>query len=204
MQLPPSQIKALTRLSTRANVLPLLTKSDQLTKRQLGLVRAVVRRDLQKAGLDPGGDLLQLDAEGEEEDFDEEGGAPGRRLRSAPLSGLLAPPTDPMEESSKVIRLRRNRSRSQGQELDDAELAASSRRASVSQQESDEAAAAAVVAAASARKGSELPFALVAPEEEEEEKEEEEGKDKSGKRLVREVRFLVLLLLLSRLTLHPL
>ena len=113
LHLPAAQIKALKRLATRTNILPVLTKTDLLTSKQLALVRAVVRRDL--AGTDLGEGMLSL---GDPDEGEEESGESGESGRATPtraddgrlLHQNLTPPGS--SEPKKVIRLRSSRSNS--------------------------------------------------------------------------------------------
>ncbi|KAI0917260.1 hypothetical protein AcV5_007775 [Taiwanofungus camphoratus] len=54
LTMSPADIRVLRRLTTRANVLPVLARADSLTDETLSEMKRVVRRDLYAAGLDFG------------------------------------------------------------------------------------------------------------------------------------------------------
>ncbi|TFY53429.1 hypothetical protein EVJ58_g9458 [Rhodofomes roseus] len=54
LKMSPADIRVIRRLSTRANVLPVLARADSLTDDTLAEMKRVVRRDLLEAGLDFG------------------------------------------------------------------------------------------------------------------------------------------------------
>lgn len=68
MALADADIYVIKRLSTRVNVLPVISRSDTLTNERLEEVKAVVQRDLKKGGFHTSGILGQLDNNASDED----------------------------------------------------------------------------------------------------------------------------------------
>ena len=76
MTLAEADIYAIKPLSSRVNVLPVISRADTMTNERLEEVKAVIRQDFKKDGVQVGNILGQLD-NSESEDDEEEGG--GRR-----------------------------------------------------------------------------------------------------------------------------
>jgi hypothetical protein len=72
MTLSQADIYVIKRLSSRVNVLPVVSRSDTMTNERLEEVKATIRRDLKKGGVQVGGILGQLDDSDEDEDEEEE------------------------------------------------------------------------------------------------------------------------------------
>jgi len=217
MHLPPSQIKAITRLSTRTNLLPVLTKTDLLTSKQLAQVRAVVKRDLSVAGVDLGEEVLMLGDDDDDEDEDASSNDDGEEeegteesLERANDGRLIhgTPTTTPTASKPKIIRLRSTRSspKLNGSGSTSKSFAGGRRRGITARREVEpQAPPSSNTSSMSGGEGEErvvkkekklmLPLGLVAPEEEEGEEEEVledgEGKRSAGgkaeRKFVREV-----------------
>lgn len=186
LHLPAAQIKALKRLATRTNVLPVLTRTDLLTSRQLGVVRDVVRRDLGGVGVDLGEGVLQLGEEDEEAlGTGESGRGTPTEMRRADDGRLIYGGREGgrEREPKKVIRLRSTRS------------SPKLRGGRSERPESPVAGDGDGKEHGGGEKKVVLPLALVAPEEEEEGEGLEGG---GGRRFVREVSRVGLVAMASR------
>ncbi|KAG8734103.1 hypothetical protein FRC11_011789 [Ceratobasidium sp. 423] len=64
----PGEVRAIQRLSQRANVFPVIARGDTLTDERLARIKRVVRRDLTNAGVD-----LKLFGVGDDEDMPQRG-----------------------------------------------------------------------------------------------------------------------------------
>ncbi|CAE7062823.1 unnamed protein product [Rhizoctonia solani] len=64
----PAEVRAIKRLSKRANVFPVIARGDTLTDARLARIKRVIRRDLANAGVD-----LKLFGVGDEEDVPQRG-----------------------------------------------------------------------------------------------------------------------------------
>ncbi|CAE6512179.1 unnamed protein product [Rhizoctonia solani] len=64
----PAEVRAIQRLSRRANVFPVVARGDTLTDERLARIKRVVRRDLTNAGVD-----LKLFGVGDDEDMPQRG-----------------------------------------------------------------------------------------------------------------------------------
>ena len=77
MTLAEADIYAIKRLSSRVNVLPVISRADTMTNERLEEVKAVIRQDFKKGGVQVGNILGQLDNSESEDDEDEGGGRRG-------------------------------------------------------------------------------------------------------------------------------
>lgn len=72
MTLSEADIYVIKRLSSRVNVLPVISRGDTMTNERLEEVKAIIRRDLKKGGVQAGSILGQLDGSDSDEDEEEE------------------------------------------------------------------------------------------------------------------------------------
>lgn len=70
MALSDADVYVIKRLSTRVNVLPIISRADTLTNERLEEVKSIIRRDLKKGGFSTSGILGQLDSSGSDEEAD--------------------------------------------------------------------------------------------------------------------------------------
>ncbi|KAL7414427.1 hypothetical protein BDY24DRAFT_434166 [Mrakia frigida] len=189
MHLPTPQIKALTRLSTRTNLLPVLTKTDLLTRKQLERVREVVKRDLEAAGVDLGGGVLLLGDDDEEEDNDEDDASSNDEETRANDGRLVhgTPTTTTTPSKPKIIRLRSTRSSPKLNGNGNGKSFAGRQGRKVAPAPQPPSPTTSSMSGERVRKLA-LPLALVAPEEDDEGEEEvlEEGKGEGERKFVRE------------------
>lgn len=131
MVLGDADILAIKRLSTRVNVLPIISRADTLTNERLEEMKSIIRRDLKKGGFHSSSILGQLDNNTEDEDEDDEGGeedadeeeeeprVPRTVVRIRPTRGS----SDQLKRRSSFSRRSRSRTRAALTDEDvDAEL----------------------------------------------------------------------------------
>jgi septin family protein len=101
----PTEIRAIRRLSTRVNLLPVIARADTLTTERLATVKKVIKRDLQEAGIGFG--VFAQDQTAvtptEESQQQSEAPEPEEERKSRPIIKLKA--------GRKLFQMKRSRSR---------------------------------------------------------------------------------------------
>jgi len=113
MALSEADIYVIKRLSSRVNVLPVISRADTMTNERLEEVKAAIRRDLKKGGVQVGNILGQLDSsESEEEDEEDEDNGEDEEETRAPRTVVRIRTTRGTSDNTRGHPLFNKRSRS--------------------------------------------------------------------------------------------
>ena len=113
MTLAEADIYVIKRLSSRVNVLPVISRADTMTNERLEEVKAVIRRDLKKGGVQVGNILGQLDSSESDDDEEEEddNGEDEEEARGPRTVVRIRPTRGTSENKSHSLFSKRSRSR---------------------------------------------------------------------------------------------
>ncbi|KAH7099582.1 Septin-domain-containing protein [Auriculariales sp. MPI-PUGE-AT-0066] len=180
----PSEIRAIKRLATRVNVLPVVARADSLTDEKLNAIKRAVRRDLAEAGINFGVfDSLDPSLPTRKTHRQPRGLAstdPGSRPEARDEPEEEAPPAPVIQiKKSRFGTLTRSRSKRNLQEQD-ADLFGESRQPNVTDTRERVMSLAIAPGVNILTTQPILPFAVVAPEQPREKREKRKKKHANG------------------------